>query len=126
MTDTMKHMWDQVEKALEPFARAASGKASVGQPDSFLIWQDLTVGDLRRARDVLRSRAQTPAATPQEVQEACAQVADRTALRCVREQIPGDSVAQFIAKAIRALIPPADTSTVQPEHKPGFNERMGL
>ncbi len=46
-------------------------------------------------------------ASPQEVQEACAQVADHTALRCVREQTPGDATATFIAKAIRALIPPA-------------------
>lgn len=64
---------------------------------------------LKEAATALRLAAQSasPAATPQEVQEACAQVADRTALRCVREQIPGDSVAIFIAKAIRALIPPA-------------------
>ena len=55
--------------------------------------------------------AQTKHASPQEVQEACAKVADRTALRCVREQIPGDETARFIARAIRALIPPALPST---------------
>jgi hypothetical protein len=62
----------------------------------------------QQVRSALRGPAQAaPCATPQEVQEACAQVADRAAKRCVREQIPGDSVAAFIAKAIRALIPPA-------------------
>lgn len=74
---------------------------------------------LKEAATALRLAAQSasPAATPQEVQEACAQVADRTALRCVREQIPGDSVATFIAKAIRALIPPA-ASRASPKSAP--------
>jgi hypothetical protein len=40
-------------------------------------------------------------ATPQQVQEACAQVADRAAERF------GDQLAREIAKSIRALIPPA-------------------
>ena len=39
--------------ALEPFARAADGAATVRHPDDFLIWQEVTVGDLRRAKAAL-------------------------------------------------------------------------
>jgi hypothetical protein len=35
--------------------------------------------------------------------EECAKIAERAANRCVREQIPGDSVATFCAQQIRAL-----------------------
>jgi Restriction alleviation protein Lar len=35
--------------------------------------------------------------------EECAKVADRTALRCIREKIHGDASARFIAAAIRGL-----------------------
>lgn len=38
--------------------------------------------------------------------EECAKIAERAANRCVREQIPGDSVATFCAQQIRALSTP--------------------
>lgn len=36
--------------------------------------------------------------------EECAKIADIATLRCVREQIPGDSVANHVAQNIRALL----------------------
>lgn len=42
-----------VREALLPFAKAADGAATVHHPDDFLIWQEVTVGDLRRAQAAL-------------------------------------------------------------------------
>jgi len=54
-----------------------------------------------------------PAPTPAAAYETCAQIADRAALRCVREQVAGDATAKFIAAAIRAMIPLSHSSTLR-------------
>lgn len=60
-------------------------------------------------RDILRvaQHPRDPAVDPIELRnntiEVCAKIAERSALRCVREQIPGDSVARFVAQQIRGL-----------------------
>jgi hypothetical protein len=53
--------------------------------------------------DALRLAAKPAEDMREATIEECAKIAERAAMRCVREKIPGDSVATFCAQQIRSL-----------------------
>jgi hypothetical protein len=104
--------------------RSAVRRILIGQSDDVLHITELVLSDIDAlpiftAEDV-RGVAQTPWATPQEVQEACAQVADRAAEadETWAAKYPDEAVkfenrahrAKVVATSIRALIPAAPST----------------
>ena len=74
-----------------------------------LVGMDKDVDGEERDRIVAALRRKSQGTRGDEraaVIEECANIADRAALRCVRERVPGDGTAMFVAQQIRALSPP--------------------
>lgn len=87
------------------------------------ITRALGIADTILALTSASSPAQAAQASPQEVQEACAQVADRAAKKhCEAGYNQKADVAGQIATSIRALIPPAASSSSEIVDTSDFDE----
>lgn len=111
-------------KALEKIIEFDTDVSDGGKVHDHGIFAEIAIEALRHPAQQKPDCGVDPVELRNNTIELCAKLADQAAMRCVRERIPGDSVARHIAQNIRGLLEALSLSSTASATPPDEIERL--